>query len=329
MLTVGLVWLAAAWAQEPEPVVFAAERVPPGTIVQRGQVYTARMHPAHRPPNTASDTQEVVGRLALEPLLPSMPVRLERLGARGSGLGALVAEGAQLVRVPVLDAVPWPRAGEHVDVLRVHDGQGCVVAVGARVIAGETSDGALWTDHRNGAPFVALHLAVAGAEAGPLASVAPAEVVLLGRDPADAAQLPPPLARCGEPRPAVVAHRDEQPRRRHERGAQVIELLRGENAFVGELRLPGGARIPPHRDPTEEYLVVLEGQGIVTIDGTAHPIGPGSVVYMPARAKVSFVNGAGTLVAYQVFAGPAPADKYADWREISRAVDSRPAPASP
>jgi hypothetical protein len=49
------------------------------------------------------------------------------------------------------------------------------------------------------------------------------------------------------------------------------------------------------------------------IDDQPHAIAPGSSVYMPADAKVSFANGDARLVAIQVFAGPAPAVKYDAW----------------
>ena len=47
-----------------------------------------------------------------------------------------------------------------------------------------------------------------------------------------------------------------------------------------------------------------------------HRIGPGSTIYMPANALVSYQNGDAPLVAIQVFAGPAPAAKYDAWEVV-------------
>jgi hypothetical protein len=51
----------------------------------------------------------------------------------------------------------------------------------------------------------------------------------------------------------------------------------------------------------------------MTIDGTEHTIAPGTMVYMPANAEVTFKGGEKALKAIQVFAGPAPAKKYDSW----------------
>ena len=97
-------------------------------------------------------------------------------------------------------------------------------------------------------------------------------------------------------------------------GTATIHLLaRGDNAFVGRLELDGGGRVPTHRDATEEYIHVLQGGGTITIDGVDHTLSPGTTVYMPANAEVSYDNGPERLIALQVFAGPEPAAKYDGW----------------
>lgn len=95
--------------------------------------------------------------------------------------------------------------------------------------------------------------------------------------------------------------------------ASVKVLALGQQAFVGELRLNGGGKVPVHRDPTEETIVVLSGSGTITLDGVQHAISAGSTVFMPANAEVSYDNGPEELVALQVFAGPAPSEKYLGW----------------
>ena len=100
--------------------------------------------------------------------------------------------------------------------------------------------------------------------------------------------------------------------------AKIYFLARGENAFVGQLWIAPKAGVPLHRDPTEEYLIVLEGGGVLTMDGVDHILSKGSAVFMPARAEVKFRNGDAPTVVIQVFAGPESADKYQNWERISK-----------
>ena len=84
--------------------------------------------------------------------------------------------------------------------------------------------------------------------------------------------------------------------------AQIKRLALGKNAFIGELSIQPGARVPVHRDPTEEYLYVLSGGGTMTLNGTVHTVKEGDVIYMSAGAEVSFVNGNTVTRVLQVFA---------------------------
>jgi len=90
-------------------------------------------------------------------------------------------------------------------------------------------------------------------------------------------------------------------------------LAQGSQAFVGRLQMEGGAAVPEHKDTTEEYIHILQGQGTMTIDGQSFDIAEGATIFMPANATVSFQNGPETLIALQVFAGPQPAQKYDRW----------------
>ncbi|HLT40443.1 MAG TPA: cupin domain-containing protein [Enhygromyxa sp.] len=96
--------------------------------------------------------------------------------------------------------------------------------------------------------------------------------------------------------------------------ASITHLARGANAYLGMLHMDPDAAVPTHRDPTEEYIHVLEGGGIMTIDGQTYEIGAGTTIYMPADAEVSFQNGPAPMRAIQVFAGPEPAAKYDSWK---------------
>lgn len=119
---------------------------------------------------------------------------------------------------------------------------------------------------------------------------------------------PPPV-------PAAVVTAEEQDKRAAPNGRAWITILgQGNEAFLGRLELAGGASVPEHQDPTEEYIHVLSGSGTLTIDGEEHEIGPGTTVLMPAGSTVSYQNGPERLVAIQVFAGPEPASKYDTWQ---------------
>ena len=99
--------------------------------------------------------------------------------------------------------------------------------------------------------------------------------------------------------------------------ANVRILAHGTKAFLGHLRMDPGAAVPEHRDASEEYIYVLQGRGKLTIDDHEHTIAPGTAVFMPANAKVSYQNGDKEMVAIQVFAGPESAKKYAKWKQVA------------
>ena len=105
-------------------------------------------------------------------------------------------------------------------------------------------------------------------------------------------------------------------------GKALIELMKtGKSAFIGRLTLAAHAKVPQHRDPTEEYLLIEQGQGLITIDGQVSKVKQGDLIYMPAHAEVSFTNGAQKLIALQIFAGPKSAAKYNKWQRVTSHQD--------
>jgi quercetin dioxygenase-like cupin family protein len=110
---------------------------------------------------------------------------------------------------------------------------------------------------------------------------------------------------------ATVTQLDQVEVRAPAHGKARIQLLaRGKNAFVGRLWLAAGAKVPIHKDVTEEYIIFIQGG--------AHTVSAGSTVYMPAGAEVTYQNGKTDTVAIQVFAGPSSADKYAQWPIVKK-----------
>ena len=99
--------------------------------------------------------------------------------------------------------------------------------------------------------------------------------------------------------------------------ARITHLDRSPSAYLGQLWLKGEGKVPAHRDPTEEYLVLLEGSGTMLLDGEEHALRAGHAIYMPAGAEVSYVNGPQPLLAFQIFAGPESAFKYEAWKTVT------------
>ncbi|MFH1791712.1 MAG: cupin domain-containing protein [Candidatus Omnitrophota bacterium] len=53
-----------------------------------------------------------------------------------------------------------------------------------------------------------------------------------------------------------------------------------------------GARTSPHRLRTSEVYYILEGKGVMTIDGKSGRVGPGTAVYIPPES-VQFIKNSG------------------------------------
>ena len=51
--------------------------------------------------------------------------------------------------------------------------------------------------------------------------------------------------------------------------------------LVNEFEVPGGGLVDPHSHPTHEFYYVMNGRGIMTIDGEDRAIGQGDLVYIP------------------------------------------------
>jgi quercetin dioxygenase-like cupin family protein len=117
----------------------------------------------------------------------------------------------------------------------------------------------------------------------------------------------------------TVIHYSVAPTRAVPSGKAKLMRLAGKEegakqAFFAVLELAPGAKVPVHRDATEEYIYMLQGTGEITIDGTTHSVKEGTGVFMPANAEVSFVaTGQETVRVVQFFAGQGPEAKYDGW----------------
>jgi len=82
-----------------------------------------------------------------------------------------------------------------------------------------------------------------------------------------------------------VQRQAEEMRRAGERWR---EVMRVSDLSVGVYRLAKGAddMQAPHTE--DEVYYVLAGRGVLRIGESAHPVGPGSLAYVPARAEHRF-----------------------------------------
>lgn len=72
---------------------------------------------------------------------------------------------------------------------------------------------------------------------------------------------------------------------------------------------PRGGRLTPHRHAHPEIYHILEGSGVVTIDGTQHRVEAGDTVFIPGDAEHGVVNeGDAVLRLFYVFA----TDRFSD-----------------
>ena len=121
------------------------------------------------------------------------------------------------------------------------------------------------------------------------------------------------------PGDATVRHYTDGNARTSANGKAQIWRIAGkpegtQNAFFGVLELAAGAKVPVHRDATEEYIYILSGAGQMTIDGVTRTVVPGTGIFMPANAEVSFVASSdGPVRAVQFFASQGPERKYDAW----------------
>ncbi len=69
-------------------------------------------------------------------------------------------------------------------------------------------------------------------------------------------------------------------------GYEVVHESPGLELGVYVLVAPEPDRQQPHED--DEVYVVLEGSGVLEIEGEQHPLGPGEAIFVPAGADHRF-----------------------------------------
>ena len=69
-------------------------------------------------------------------------------------------------------------------------------------------------------------------------------------------------------------------------GYEIVHESPGLELGVYVLVAPEPDRQQPHAD--DEVYVVLEGSGVLEIEGSAHPLSPGQAIFVPAGADHRF-----------------------------------------
>lgn len=78
---------------------------------------------------------------------------------------------------------------------------------------------------------------------------------------------------------------------------------------AGVAELPPGGWLGSHRHPPAEIYHVLEGDGVVTLDGQERPVGAGTAVFIPGGSEHAVRNtGTTTLSIFYVLAVDAMGD---------------------
>jgi quercetin dioxygenase-like cupin family protein len=112
----------------------------------------------------------------------------------------------------------------------------------------------------------------------------------------------------------VVVNPNERQRESWGGSASWFTLLSGDvtptNAMTAGIMeiAPGGELVPHRHDPAEIYHI-LEGEGLLTIDGVTTTVSAGSTAFIPGDAEHMLQNkGSALLKVFYVF----PTDRFSD-----------------
>ncbi|MBN2288594.1 MAG: cupin domain-containing protein [Candidatus Glassbacteria bacterium] len=70
----------------------------------------------------------------------------------------------------------------------------------------------------------------------------------------------------------------------------ISEADGAENYAMRMIELEPGGQSPSHTHGSEHEVFVWRGQGEVRLEGAAHPLAPGTVVFVPPDVHHQFVN---------------------------------------
>jgi mannose-6-phosphate isomerase-like protein (cupin superfamily) len=92
--------------------------------------------------------------------------------------------------------------------------------------------------------------------------------------------------------------------RRAGHGRPMLEFLREKSMSLSVYTLPPGAPDPQHPHGEDEVYYVTAGRAQLRVGAEDRPVGPGSIVFVPARMDHHFHSILETLTVLVVFAPP-------------------------
>ena len=91
----------------------------------------------------------------------------------------------------------------------------------------------------------------------------------------------------------------------------VLDEGAGASVSVAAMTIRAEAAVPPHRHETSsEYLYIIEGGGVLTVQGVATEVGAGAAIQIPKNAEHSFQGGAATTKAVQFYVPAGPEQRF-------------------
>lgn len=83
------------------------------------------------------------------------------------------------------------------------------------------------------------------------------------------------------------------------------EVITGDFSQVVVMNIPPKGEIGEEVHKVDQTLIIVEGNGETILNGECSPVGPGTLVLVPAGTKHNFINtGTGELKLFTVYAPP-------------------------
>ena len=97
---------------------------------------------------------------------------------------------------------------------------------------------------------------------------------------------------------------EELETRRAAHGRPMLEFLREKSMSLSLYTLPASGPDPQHPHGEDEVYVVTSGRAQIRVGTEDRPVGPGSVVFVPARTEHHFHSITEKLIVVVMFAPP-------------------------
>ncbi len=102
------------------------------------------------------------------------------------------------------------------------------------------------------------------------------------------------------------------------------ELANTRDLAAGVMRDQPGAGSPDTNLNGEQFYLILDGHGVIETDGGSHPVGPGTMIFIPAPEVGSnpthCLRATDSALRYFELQTPAAVDGMAGWKRIDGTV---------